>query len=192
MNIHTYWGRGGSRVMLVESWNLEGSSGGRRNSQKKGQLLGVLKKQTYNAGALKFTRKLWTYKNFSPIKKVSFRCEFWLIYGGFSALKIQKSKNIKKLIFLTSMSSLFKNGASTFNQILQWQRQTDMADSRLNRPSWPIWWKYFIETTYIFGISYVWPVYFLNLILLNTSNTKFIHRLNTVMVTLFLFAFFVF
>ena len=43
--------------------------------------------------------------------------------------------------------------------------------------SGPIWFKYFIETTQIFGISYVLPVYNLNLLLSNTRNTKYIHNL---------------
>ena len=65
-----------------------------------------------------------------------------------------------------------------------------MADIRLNRPSGPIWWKYFIETTYFFDISYVLPVYTLNLLFSNSNNTENIHRLNTVMVTWFFSPFF--
>ena len=70
--------------------------------------------------------------------------------------------------------------------------QTDKhGGQQIELAQWANLLKSFIETTKIFGILYVLPVYNPHSLLSNTSNTENIYRHNRVMVPGFLFAFFI-
>ena len=76
---------------------------------------------TCHARALKLSRKLWRYKKLTE-KMSGLRCEFWTIYGNFSAVKQQQKNNGGPLKFCRKLWTYknFKQKSSTLGVNFDW------------------------------------------------------------------------